>query len=62
MLPGVVDQDLAHDVAGDGEEMGAAVPAFLFVLDELEIGLVDQDGRLESSRESWAAASLRSSR
>ncbi len=46
MLPGVVHQDLAQDVAGDGEEMGAAVPAFLFVLDELEIGLVNQDGRL----------------
>lgn len=44
---GMVDEDLAHGPGGDGDEMGAALPGDAGV-DQLEEGLVDQGGGLQS--------------
>ena len=46
VLTGVVDEDLAHDVGGEADEVGAAVPVDVFA-DEAEIGFVDEGGSLE---------------
>jgi hypothetical protein len=42
---GVIDQDTAHDVRRDREEMSAALPAHAALIDELEIRLVDERRR-----------------
>jgi len=46
VLAGVVDEDLAHDVGGEADEVGAAVPVDVFA-GEAEVGLVDEGGCLE---------------
>lgn len=43
---GVVDQDAAHDVGGDGDEVLAVVPLGVFA-GEAEVGFVDEGGGLE---------------
>ena len=43
----MVDQDPAHQLGGDAEEVRAALPVDLSLPGELEEGLVDERGRLE---------------
>lgn len=43
---GVVDEDAAHDVGGEADEMGAVVPVDV-LLDQAEVGFIDQGGRLQ---------------
>lgn len=43
----MVDEDLAHEVSGDAEEVGAAFPVGEFLGDEAEVGFVDESGGLE---------------
>jgi hypothetical protein len=44
---GVTDQDAPHHLGGDAEELGAILPVDLVLIDEPEINLVHQRGRLE---------------
>lgn len=44
---GVIDEDSAHELAGDGKEVGAIGEVGFTLLDELEICLVDKGGGLE---------------
>ena len=43
----MIDEDVAHQVGGGGEEMGAALPGNLRLLDEEGVGFVDQRGGLQ---------------
>ena len=42
-----VDEDASHAGRGDGEEVGAVLPADAGLVDEPEVGLVDEGGGLE---------------
>jgi len=44
---GVLDEDAAHQLGGDAEEMGAVFPIDAGLIDQLEVGLVDEGGGLE---------------
>ena len=46
-LPGVVDQQPAHDLGTDGEEMGSAREACASLIHEPQVGFVNQCGGLE---------------
>ena len=46
VLAGIVDEDLAHDVGGEADEVGAVVPVNVFA-GEADIGFVDEGGGLE---------------
>jgi hypothetical protein len=46
MLAGVVDEDLAHDMSSESDEVGAAVPVNVLA-GEAEVGLVDEGSGLE---------------
>jgi hypothetical protein len=46
MLPGIVDENLAHDVSGESDELSAAAPVDVFT-GEAEICFVDQRGGLQ---------------
>jgi hypothetical protein len=46
-VAGVVHEEAAHGIGSDREEMGARLPLDAIELNELEIGLVDQRGRVE---------------
>jgi hypothetical protein len=54
---GVLDQHLAHGARGGGEEVRAVLPVDLARVDQLEVGLVDQRGRLQRGRGAARAAS-----
>ena len=43
----MVDEDPAHRLRGDGEEVTAVLPVHPRLVDETEIRLVDERGRLE---------------
>ena len=45
--PGIVDQDAAHQARCDGEEVRAVLPVDLALVDEFQIGLVDQSRGLQ---------------
>ena len=45
---GVIDQDAAHDVRGDTEEMRSVLPVHPPLIDEADERLVDKGGRLQS--------------
>src|ERR1700690_44878 len=47
MPTGIVDQYPAHELRGNPEEMTAVLP-LLLLIDQLQIGLVDQGGGLQS--------------
>jgi len=47
LVAGVVDQDLAEGLGRDLEEVPAPVPAPVGHVDQLEISLMDEGGRLE---------------
>ena len=42
----LVDEDLAHEVCGDAEEVGATFPVREFLGHETEVGFVDEGGGL----------------
>ena len=44
---GVVDKDAAHELGGDAEEVGAALPGYAGLVDELHVCFVDEGGGLE---------------
>jgi hypothetical protein len=54
VLAGVIDEDLAHDVSGEADEVGAVVPVDVFA-GEAEVGFVDESGGLESVVRALAA-------
>ena len=43
----LIDEDLAHEMGGDAEEVGAAFPVGESLGDEAEVGFVDERGGLE---------------
>ena len=43
----MANEDVPHGLGGDRQEMGARLPLHAIDLDELEIGLVDERGRVE---------------
>jgi hypothetical protein len=43
-----VNQDLAHQLGGDGEEVSAVLPWDSGCIDELKVGLVDQRAGLQN--------------
>jgi hypothetical protein len=45
--PGVIDQQVAHLLCGDGEEVGPVLPRHRLTGEQLEVQLVDQRGRLQ---------------
>ena len=47
MLPGVIHQNLAHQVGGDGEELRAIPALYLRLVHQTQIRLVNQRGWLE---------------
>jgi hypothetical protein len=44
---GAIDEDLSHGGGGGGEEVAPAAPAWIAVLDELDVGLVHERGGLK---------------
>ena len=54
-VAGVVDEDSSHGLGGDSEEVGPAVELGLRLVDELEVGLVDEGGGLEGVPRVFAA-------
>jgi hypothetical protein len=46
-MTGVIHQDLPHRPHGDAQEVSTILPADMFVVDEFDIGLVNQRRRLE---------------
>jgi hypothetical protein len=53
MLAGIVDEDLAHYVGGEADEVGAVGPVDVFA-GKAEVGFVDEGGGLEGVV--WALA------
>ena len=47
LTPGVANQNLAHRSGGDGEEVGAVLPAWIGLVGQAQISLVDQRRRLQ---------------
>src|SRR6266446_6890598 len=47
IAPGVTDQDLTHGASGDGEEVGAILPARIGLVGQTQISLVDQRRSLQ---------------
>src|SRR5262249_19016506 len=45
----VVEQDAPHDLRGNGKKMGAVLPVDAPLIDQLQIGFVDEDGRLNGA-------------
>jgi len=44
---GVIDQDVANDGGSDAEEVGAGLPVGAVLIDQAEVGLVDEGGGLK---------------
>jgi len=51
---GVVDEEAPHDVGTDGEKMRAATPVHSGLIDQLQVRLVNQGGRLQRVSETLA--------
>ena len=47
MPPGMVHQDAAHGLGGHPEELGPVLPARLALVDQPQVGLVDEGGGLQ---------------
>ena len=60
VLAGVIDQYAANDLSADGEEMGSPLPLDAGLVDELEIGFVNESRRLEGVIGALAAEMSRS--
>jgi hypothetical protein len=45
--PGRIHQDAPHHLGGDGEEMGAVLPAYASHIHQAQKGFVDQGGGLQ---------------
>jgi hypothetical protein len=43
----VIDQDAAHHAGGDGQKMRAVLPADPFLINQTQVGLVDERSRLQ---------------
>ena len=52
---GMVDQDATHELGGDPEEVGAALPGNAGLVDELHVGFVNEGGGLEGMVGAFAA-------
>lgn len=52
---GVIDKDLAHELGGDSEEMGAAAPFGHILIDQPHVGFMDEGGGLERVIGAFAA-------
>ena len=52
---GIVQQDAAHDLGGDAEEVGTILPAGAALIDELQVGLVDEGSGLQGMAGALAA-------
>ena len=48
MSPSMIDEDLSHRASGNGQEMGSSLPINAWLTDELQVGFVNQRGRLKS--------------
>ncbi len=48
VTPRMLDQDAAHDLRGHREEMGAILPLHPRVVDQPQVGLVDEGRRLQA--------------
>jgi len=48
MSPSMIHENLSHDPSGNGQEMGPALPINACLTDELQVGFVNQRGRLKS--------------
>lgn len=44
----MIDQNIAHELGGDGEEMHAVIPVNRIVVDEPQVSFVHQGGAFES--------------
>ena len=51
----MVAEDAAHDCGGDAEEVRAALPGDVLLLDEAEVGFVDEGGGLDGVAGALAA-------
>jgi hypothetical protein len=47
MTPSVIDQNAAHDLCGDSEEVRAVGPMNVFLIDETNVSLIDERGGLK---------------
>jgi hypothetical protein len=43
----VIDKDPPHGLRGDGKKVVAVLPVHAFVIDELQVSLIDQSGSLQ---------------
>jgi len=48
MSPSMIHENLSHRFSGKGQEMGSAMPINMCLTDELQVGFVNQRGRLKS--------------
>jgi NAD-dependent dihydropyrimidine dehydrogenase PreA subunit len=48
MTPRVIDQDATHNLCGDCEEVRTICPVDVLLIDETNVGFVDQCGGLQS--------------
>ena len=55
MPAGMVDEDLAHELRGDAEEMDAALPGGLALVDEAHVGFMDEGSGLQGVVATFAA-------
>jgi hypothetical protein len=51
----MVNKDATHELGGDAEEMGTALPGNAGLVDELHVGFVDEGGGLEGMIGAFAA-------
>ena len=47
LAPRVIDEDAAHHLRGDGEEVAAILPVDVALIEQLQVGLVDDGGGLQ---------------
>lgn len=47
MPPDVVNEDAAHQTRGDREKVRAVLPVDLALIDQFEVGLIDQHRRVQ---------------
>ena len=55
LVAGVINQDAAHELGGDAEEVGAALPINAGLIHQLHVGFVDQRRRLQRMVPAFAA-------
>jgi len=55
LVAGVIHQDAAHELGGDAEKVGAALPVDAGLIHQLHVGFVDQRSGLQSMVPAFAA-------